>query len=118
MFQATNIFIVWILFIGINIHEHEVRTITHNSRLRRGSVTAPDSDVSIYDAIHDRRMDNDFSDFVQGRDALQRMVDAAVWAPNQRLTNPWRFFVLNKRGEKRAQVAQLAYDNQCARGGP
>ena len=88
-----------------------------NSRLRSGSVTAPETGVTVYQAIHDRRMNNDFSDHVPDRDALQRMLDAAVWAPNHRLTNPWRFYVLEKGGGKRAEVAQLAYDHQFARTG-
>ena len=89
--------------------------MTTNSRLRSGNVTAPETGVSVYEAIHRRRMNNDFSDVVPQRESLQRMLDAAVWAPNHRLTNPWRFYVLEKGGAKRSEVAQLAYDNQFAR---
>ena len=85
--------------------------------LRSGNVSVPETGVSVYEAIHGRRMNNDFSDRVPTQDALRRMLDAAVWAPNHRLTNPWRFYVLEKCGEARAQVAQLAYDNQFARSG-
>ena len=91
--------------------------MTQSSRLRSGNVTAPETGTTVYEAIHNRRMNNEFTEFVPNREALQRMLDAAVWAPNHRLTNPWRFFVLEKGGEKRAQVAQLAYDNQFARSG-
>lgn len=91
--------------------------MTQTSRLRSGNVTAPESGVSVYEAIHNRRMNNEFSNAVPDRESLQRMLDAAVWAPNHRLTNPWRFFVLEKGGEKRAEVAQLAYDNLFARSG-
>ena len=91
--------------------------MTTNSRLRSGSVSAPETGVSVYDAIHNRRMNNEFSDVVPDREALQRMLDAAVWAPNHRLTNPWRFFVLEKDGKKRAEVGQLAYDHLFARSG-
>lgn len=91
--------------------------MTTNNRLRSGNVSAPQTGVSVYEAIHNRRMNNDFSDAVPDRDAIRRMLDAAVWAPNHRLTNPWRFYVLEKGGEKRAQVAQLAYDNLFARSG-
>ena len=73
--------------------------VTTNSRLRIGSVSAPEAGVSVYEAIHSRRMNNDFADVVPGRDALQRMSDAAAWESNHRLTNPWRFFVLEK-GER------------------
>ena len=91
--------------------------MTQANRLRSGNVSAPATRVSVYQAIHDRRMNNEFSEEVPPRDALQRMLDAAVWAPNHRLTNPWRFFVLEKGGAKRAEVAQLAYDNLFARSG-
>ena len=91
--------------------------MTTEQRLRSGNVAAPDTAVSVYQAIHDRRMNNEFSAAVPPREALQRMLDAAIWAPNHRLTNPWRFFVLNKGGVKRAAVAQLAYDNIYQRSG-
>ena len=91
--------------------------MTQSSRLRSGQVDPPATSVTVYEAIHNRRMNNEFSDAVPARDALQRMIDAAIWAPNHRLTNPWRFFVLEKGGAKRSEVAQLAYDNQMARNG-
>ncbi len=91
--------------------------MTQSSRLRSGNIAAPETGVSVYEAIHNRRMNNEFTDDVPSRESLQRMLDAAVWAPNHRLTNPWRFFVLEKGGQKRTEVAQLAYDNLFARGG-
>ena len=84
--------------------------MTQSSRVRSGNVTPPVTSTTVYQAIHARRMNNEFTDDVPGQDALQRMLDAAIWAPNHRLTNPWRFFVLEKGGAKRAEVAQLAYD--------
>ena len=91
--------------------------MTQSSRLRSGNVAAPETGVTVYEAIHNRRMNNEFTDAAPSRESLQRMLDAAVWAPNHRLTNPWRFFVLEKGGQKRAEVAQLAYDNLFARSG-
>lgn len=91
--------------------------MTQNQRLRSGNVAPPATSVSVYEAIHGRRMNNEFSDVMPSREALQRMLDAAIWAPNHRLTNPWRFFVLEKGGVKRAEVAQLAYDNVYQRSG-
>ena len=91
--------------------------MTQISRLRSGNVAAPETGVTVYEAIHNRRMNNEFTEVVPSRESLQRMLDAAVWAPNHRLTNPWRFFVLEKGGQKRAEVAQLAYDNLFARSG-
>lgn len=38
---------------------------------------------------------------------IAELIDDAVWAPNHRMTEPWRFFVLRHSGAKRAEVAQL-----------
>ena len=35
------------------------------------------------------------------RDLLERLLDAAVWVPNHRLTEPWQFFVLEDEAKKR-----------------
>ena len=84
--------------------------MTQSSRVRSGNVTPPSTATTVYQAIHARRMNNEFTDETPSRESLQRMLDAAVWAPNHRLTNPWRFVVLERGGEKRAEVGQLAYD--------
>lgn len=39
------------------------------------------------------------------RRAIERMLDAAVWAPNHHLTEPWEFFVLT--GESRRRFAAI-----------
>lgn len=91
--------------------------MTQSQRLRSGNVQPPASTMSVYEAIHSRRMNNEFTDDVPPRESMERMIDAAIWAPNHRLTNPWRFFVLEKDGVKRAEVAQLAYDNIFERSG-
>ena len=91
--------------------------MTQSQRLRSGNVQPPASTMSVYEAIHSRRMNNEFTDDVPPRESMERMIDAAIWAPNHRLTNPWRFFVLEKGGVKRAEVAQLAYDNIFERSG-
>lgn len=44
------------------------------------------------------------------RDVLERVLDAAVQAPNHRRTQPWRFFVLDRGGPARQAVADLAYE--------
>ena len=91
--------------------------MTQSQRLRSGNVQPPASTMSVYEAIHSRRMNNEFTDDVPPRESMERMIDAAIWAPNHRLTNPWRFFVLEKGGVKRDEVAQLAYDNIFERSG-
>jgi nitroreductase len=52
-----------------------------------------------------------FKDAPVAREVVGRILDTAVWAPNHRLTEPWRFFVIEKNTETREKVTQLAYDH-------
>ena len=79
-------------------------------KLRPDKVTIPDCDLSVYQAIYQRRMAWRFKDTPVDRAVVNRLLETAVWAPNHRLTEPWRFFVLEKDSETRKEVAQLCYD--------
>ena len=84
-------------------------------QINSNEVSIPQTRTTVYEAIFGRRMSKEFTGAGVAREALQRMFDAAVWAPNHRLTEPWRFFVLEKGSMARASVAELAwqhaYDN-------
>ena len=71
--------------------------------------------MSVYQAIYGRRSAWKFSDAPVDRMAIERMLDAAVWAPNHRLTEPWRFFVLEQDSPERLKAAELAYEFQLER---
>src|SRR5918992_2234717 len=75
----------------------------------------PSTQVSVYQALYDRRMAWKFKDEPVTREAIERMLDAAVWAPNHRLTEPWRFFVLEKGSPARQGAADLAYESALQR---
>ena len=49
--------------------------------------------------------------------AVERMMDAAIWAPNHRLTEPWRFFVLEQESAEKIRAAALASKFQLQRTG-
>jgi nitroreductase len=63
------------------------------------------------------------------REAIERLLEAATWAPNHHLTEPWRFFVLageSRRalgevmaralvGEPETDVARLAFERAAAK---
>jgi nitroreductase len=66
--------------------------------------------ISVYDAIYRRRMAWQFKDEPVRKSAIEQMLDAAVWAPNHRMTEPWRFFVLEKGSQLRQKAAELAHD--------
>ena len=79
--------------------------------------TVPETNVTVYEALYRRRMAWDFKDQSVPKDALDRMLDTAVWAPNHRLTEPWRFFVLEKGSAALEKVAGLAHDFAMQRSG-
>ena len=79
--------------------------------------TVPETSVSVYEALYRRRMAWDFRDQPVPRDALDRMLATAVWAPNHRLTEPWRFYILEKGSAAAERVAGLAYDFALQRSG-
>ena len=79
-------------------------------KLTPDSVSIPANDLSVYEAIYRRRMAWRFKDTPVDREAINRILETAVWAPNHRLTEPWRFFVLEKGTEARQQAAEAAYE--------
>ena len=72
-------------------------------------VKVPETKVSVYEALHTRRMSWKFQDRPVPHEALERMLAAAVWAPNHRLNEPWRFFVIGKDSPKRQEVADAVF---------
>ena len=79
--------------------------------------TVPDTGVSVYQALYSRRMAWTFKDQTVPRDALARMLDTAVWAPNHRLTEPWRFFILEQGSAALEHLAGMAHDFALQRSG-
>jgi nitroreductase len=61
--------------------------------------------MDAYDAIARRVSTRAFLDRPVPRDALARLLDAAVRAPNHKLTEPWRFTVLT--GASRDRYAEI-----------
>lgn len=53
--------------------------------------------MKVTEAIRQRRSIKKFTDRPVTREQLERMIDAATLAPNHRLTQPWRFYVLGPR---------------------
>ncbi len=77
--------------------------------INSSQVTIPATQTSVYEAIYGRRMTKEFTGAEVSRSAVERLLDAAIWAPNHRLTNPWRFFVLGKDSPIRNEIADLAW---------
>ncbi len=54
--------------------------------------------MDLYTAIRTRRDIERFSEACPPREVIERLVEAAIWAPNHKLTEPWRFHVLAGAG--------------------
>jgi len=62
----------------------------------------------VLDAIRGRRSIGKMTDETPDRSLIRQVLEAAIWAPNHHLTEPWRFFVL--QGESRADLGRVMGD--------
>lgn len=72
--------------------------------------------MDVYTAIRTRRDMEAFGEECPPRAAIERMIEAATWAPNHRMTEPWRFYVVSGEGRERLGDAIGAW--LAASGGP
>lgn len=64
----------------------------------------------VLDVIRGRRSVPKMKPDDVSRDLITRLLDAAVWAPNHRLTEPWQFFVLE--GEAKQRFAEIRRESR------
>jgi nitroreductase len=66
--------------------------------------------MDVFDAIRGRRTWKSFADQPLSREELEELFELARWAPNHKLSQPWRFRVLGEASRKRlrAVVAEQA----------
>jgi nitroreductase len=57
--------------------------------------------MDVMEAIAARRSIKRFTDMVVTRDMIEAVLDTAVLAPNHRMTQPWRFYVLGPGSRRR-----------------
>lgn len=67
--------------------------------------------MSVFNLIKSRRSVYQFNDNEVGRSVIDHCLEAAVWAPNHKLTEPWRFWVLGK--EVKQALGQIYADNRA-----
>jgi nitroreductase len=70
--------------------------------------------VEVEKAIRTRRTHKAFGPRAVESEVLHELFELASWAPNHRLTNPWRFRVLGER--TRAALIELAESDQPGAG--
>lgn len=57
--------------------------------------------MSVLEAITTRRSIAQFRPDPIPRETIERLLEAAVWVPNHRLTQPWQFFILGSESKRR-----------------
>jgi nitroreductase len=60
--------------------------------------------MDLWEALRGRRSIGVVREDMPPREAIEKMLEAATWAPNHFLTEPWRFFVLT--GEARVRLGE------------
>lgn len=68
--------------------------------------------MDVLEAIRTRRTAGKIRGDVPPRELVEELLEAATWAPNHRLNEPWRFFVL--AGEARERFGELMAADACA----
>ena len=76
-------------------------------KLDSSSVTIPKSTMGVYDAIYKRRSVKRFTQAPIPDEVIDRLLAAAIWAPNHRLTEPTRFFVIRRKSALREEIGNL-----------
>jgi nitroreductase len=69
--------------------------------------------MNVIDAIRSRRSVKRFAPEPVGREQIERLLEAAVLAPNHRMTQPWRFLVLGP--EAKAFYAAVVAERKAAK---
>lgn len=64
--------------------------------------------MSVIEAITTRRSVPQFKPDPVPKELIQRLLDAAVWVPNHRMTEPWQFYVLGET--TRRKFAEIRRD--------
>jgi len=57
--------------------------------------------MDVTEAIAARRSIKRFTDRAVAREEIERLLDAAVLAPNHRMTEPWHFYILGEASRRR-----------------
>lgn len=68
--------------------------------------------MDVLEAIRTRRTAGKIRPQTPPRETIEELLEAATWAPNHRLNEPWRFFVL--AGEARKRFGELMAADACA----
>lgn len=69
------------------------------------------TETPVYEALLKRRTPSRLLSTKVPKTTIKRMLRAATWAPNHRLTEPWRFFISDSANKVRHELATTVYEN-------
>ena len=67
--------------------------------------------MDVLEAIRTRRTAGKMRDELPPRELIEELLEAATWAPNHRLNEPWRFLVV--AGDARKEFGQIMAADAC-----
>src|SRR3954447_9816699 len=67
--------------------------------------------MDVLEAIRTRRTAGKIRPDLPPREVIEELLESATWAPNHRLNEPWRFFVL--AGDERKRFGELMAADAC-----
>lgn len=67
--------------------------------------------MSVKELIKKRRTIYQFTEKKVSKDSIQKLLETAIWAPNHKLTEPWRFWVIGENSKK--ELAEIYADNRA-----
>src|SRR5947207_3395391 len=83
-----------------------------DASLRTPNIQLERSDLmDVLEAIRTRRTAGAILPDEPPREVIEELLEAATWAPNHHLNEPWRFFVL--AGEARERFGQVMAEDAC-----
>jgi nitroreductase len=82
------------------------------------TIERAETGAELMDLIRTRRSIGKMTDQMPPKSAIEQILDAATWAPNHHVTEPWRFAVVagEARKELGAVMAQSKIDRRLAEG--
>ncbi|MEO1171006.1 MAG: nitroreductase family protein, partial [Myxococcota bacterium] len=72
--------------------------------------------MNVHDVLRQRRTVHNYEDQPVDAAVVERALEAARWAPNHKLTNPWCFYVMGERTKARVAEVAAAIATDIARG--
>ncbi|MQG04500.1 MAG: hypothetical protein FI674_01965 [SAR202 cluster bacterium] len=73
--------------------------------MKKGLVTMKSNEI-IEKIIKERRNVRAFKNKTIPKKVISKIIEMGIWAPNHRMTEPWKFIIIQKNSEKRLSISK------------